>query len=163
MSVKFIKSMRTWFLLLIFSVFLAILFVGCFGKKAPTNADMRGWYKTSTGLNLPKDAKIIKGKKILVFPGWATYYLKIKVSASFKKVLEQQFNSTNWAVVDDLTPPADWKKDLPFWNNSEIEGKKYFEKYNYNKGNVKNGGFISTLSFDEETGIVYFVGSEISG
>lgn len=138
---------------------------GCLSRKGPTEADMRGWFESSTGLDLPEGTDIISGKVFtLIFPGLDTYYIKMKVSPEFKTFLDQHFEETKWPRAEGhLTPPTDWQDEMPFWHLDEIRGKSYYEKSVYEDGDVDKGGFTSTLSYDEHTGTVYFVGEQTWG
>jgi hypothetical protein len=115
-------------------------------------------FRLSTGLDLPTGVKCLNSEVITVAFVGDTYYLKLKSDHDLSSFLKKNFGTASWAVVKkDLVPPADWAKDLPFWNEGELRKKEYYSK-DYRD---ENGGlFRSALSYDNESGILYFVGSQ---
>ena len=88
----------------------------------------------------------------------------MKVPMEFRKLLEQQFEEIDWSCAkENLIPPAKWQNQIPFWDIAQIEGKKYYTRQVCKDGDLNNGGYTSTISFDENTGIIYFVGEQFSG
>ncbi len=131
-----------------------LLLSGMVTDPDAADKDMRQWYKWSTGLELPSDAKLIAGKCITVLPVGDCYFLKIKVPG-FESHLNADYEAHKESA--SLSQPPDWKKDLPFWDEAEIrKGKHYSRFYKSPDGTP----WIVSATYDAKTGILYFTSDQ---
>jgi|GEM_PF-3363019 len=138
--------------------FALLLLASCVGGCA-SQAPADSCFKTATGLTLPKSISSLKAKTITVVFVGDTYYLKLVAESDISEFLDQHFVASTWASVkQQMTPPKNWVEDLPFWKQEEVEGKSYFS---LDRTNASGTVFTSTLSYDQETGFIYFVGAEV--
>ncbi len=128
--------------------FLAIA-AGCFDVSDMTEGsdeNMRDWFEWGTELKLPADAKFIAGKNN---SAWLSdIYLKLQVSSAYMKTLDDKLTRTADAPSFEL---PDNMKAWPPW---DLIGKNLIY-YTNTTGDVDEGGFMSSLAFEESTGIIY--------
>jgi hypothetical protein len=73
--------------------------------------------------------------------------------------LASHFHPVTWDVAkDDMIPPSDWMKWLPFWKQSEIEQQVYYSGDYTDKSGTK---FKFALSYDTNRMTMYFVGMQL--
>ncbi len=114
-------------------------------------------FNVSTGLSLPPGTDCLAAKTITV-AFLDTYYLKLQTTNNIAPFLAAHFHLVSWdAVKDDMMPPPDWKKDLPFWNQAEIEQQVHYSGDYTDKSGSR---FKVALSYDTNHMTVYFVGMQ---
>jgi hypothetical protein len=139
---------RIRIILFVIGSFLALT-AGCFDVSDMTEGsdeNMRDWFEWGTELKLPADAKFIAGKNNLIW--LSDIYLKLQVSPTYMKTLDAKLTRTSDAPSFEL---PDDMKDWPPW---DLKGKKLIF-YKMQTGKVDEGGFMSSLAFEESTGIIY--------
>ncbi|MCD4823860.1 MAG: hypothetical protein K8S55_04585 [Phycisphaerae bacterium] len=135
-----------------------IVFLGCLAGCDTPQPSGQQCFKWSTELDLPPGVTCLNAKTITVAFIGDTYYLKLKSEGDLTSFLNKHFSAETWdSVQEHMMPPEDWQNSLPFWNQAEMEGKTY-----YSGSHVDNDEttFVSYLSYDKETGIIYFVGMQ---
>lgn len=130
------------------------LFTGC-SRSEPSGKECFRW---STGLELPPGVSWERSKVITVAFVGDTYYVKFRTKEDLSEFLHKNFEAGEWdSVRESLTPPTAWMKDLPFWDMTAIRNKSYYETaYRNSRGTT----FKSVLSYDRQSGTIYFVGAE---
>jgi len=87
-----------------------------------------------------------------------TYYVKFHATNDMTPFLVAHFHAVDWQTVkQDMTPPPDWAKNLPFWSQSEIERQVYYAGDFTDKSGTK---FKTALSYDTNRMQLYFVGMQ---
>ncbi|MBI5359335.1 MAG: hypothetical protein HZA48_02000 [Planctomycetes bacterium] len=138
---------------------IMVFFMGICCDTGSSHQDMRGWFKWSTGRDLPFGAKIIGGKCLttaIVFLD--TYYIKFEAPNDFTKFLNNEFNAVNKdTAMSFFDVGKEWLKDMPCWNYNDVKDDSFFEKVFTDKDGIK---FVSYVAFDSKTGVVHFVGCQ---
>jgi hypothetical protein len=139
----------------IFLLALCVSFAGC-GHPQPPGSQC---FSDSTGLSLPPGADCVAAKTITVaLVGLDTYYLKFQATSDMTPFLSAHFHAVEWRMVDDdLTPPPDWMKDLPFWSLSEIQKQSHYAGDFTNKTGTR---FKTAVSYNTNNLVFYFVGMQ---
>ena len=140
----------------IISLAILIIVTGC-GQLQLTGNDS---FNISTGLSLPQGTECLATKTITVAM-LDTYYLKLHATNDVTAFFTAHFHKANWDdVKEDMTPPSDWMKSLPFWNQSEVEHQIYYSGDYTDKSGAK---FKTALSFNTNNMTIYFAGMQCGG
>ena len=138
-------------------VLVAILvgFTGCGHPQSPGSQ----CFSESTGLSLPPGTQCLAAKTITVaLVGLDTHYLKFQATNDMTPYLAAHFRAVDWTTVkEDMRPPSDWKKNLPFWSQSEVERQVHYAGDFTDKNGTK---FKTAMSYDTNRMLVYFVGMQ---
>ncbi len=132
--------------------------VGC-GRTNPQPVHRIGvnHFRQSTGLALPDGAECLNAKTMTVAFVGDTYYLRIATPKVFSDFLDANFERCAEAE-QSLVPPAEWMKDMPFWDKAEIaRAKLYYQKTH---GSPDSWMFVSAIAYNEAARIAHFVGAE---
>jgi len=118
---------------------------------AGSDANMRQWFKSGVGIDLPPQAAYLSGRD---YSFWLSeVYMKIRVPAGFKAVLDQRLTRVT-TQPEELHPPQNVRADQPDWGAPDFAHATF---YQHRTGNVNTGGFETTLALDERTGVMYCV------
>jgi hypothetical protein len=112
----------------------------------------------STGVALPKNAKVINEQTIDVAFVGGTHYLKLDAKQGFSEFLDANFDPSTWEVAQLLlSPPKEWMRDLPFWDEKAVANASHF----YARTHKSRGIIYATaISYSRPSTIAYFVASE---
>ncbi len=115
-------------------------------------------FRSATGFDLPEEATAVHAKTFTVLPAGDTYYVKFSTTKDITAFIAEHFTPASWDEVErDITPPKDWKSDLPFWNRDEIKKGVCYEGQQEEGDEVS---FISAMSYDPASGVLYFYGAQ---
>lgn len=141
----------------LFVLVLISFWPGCGRREngAKSGAEL---FAESTGVALPKNAKVTNEKTIDVAFVGGTHYLKLDAKQGFSEFLDANFDSSNWEVAQLLlSPPKEWMRDLPFWDEKAVaNASHYYARTHKSRGII----YATAISYSRPSGIAYLVASE---
>ncbi len=124
--------------------------------RPATSAQKRMWFKWSTGLELPADVRILDGTLVKqgVF-NLESYYITLQAPDGFEQFLREHFEPETWKVAQEYFASLS-SEEHSFWSLEDVKSKSYYSRF---KREVLEETYDSVLSFDPQTGRIYFVGA----
>ena len=130
---------------------------GC-GRRTPAESrvEAREWFEWSTGLKLPQAVTVRDARCFTVFAIGDTFYIEMNTGAELEAMLKEQFTAIS-AAPEDLTPPADWLKEMPFWTVRTLASPQWFSR------NIPASGeseWTCSVAYDAQAGKCFFMAAQ---